>query len=72
MCRGRRGGGRVRGEQPVGLIHGVGGVSLRVRVDATTCGWIGRVRPLRGTVAIRIPFRLSAHPKSELNMIVPY
>lgn len=41
MCRGRCGGGRVRGKQPVGVIHGVGGVSMRVGVDASARGWIG-------------------------------
>ena len=63
MCRRRRGGGRVRGEQPVGLVDGVGGVSLRVHAAAR--GSIGRVRPLR-----RLPFRLSAHPESVLSHVL--
>ena len=55
MSRGRRGSGRIRCEESVGIVHGVVGMSMRVWASS---GGIGRVRPLR---PVGIPFRVSVH-----------
>ena len=64
MCRRRCGSGRVHSKQSVGVVHGVGDVSLRMRAVSTVDGGIGGVRSLRA-MAICIPLRMSVHPNRQ-------